>query len=353
LPTAKPALIAQSGLALFLGRGNSMKALNNIFLRAQQNPKHIVLAEGEDPRIITAAVNSVARGFAKITLLGTHKRVLLEAKRLNLSLEGLNIIDPKTSPDKQAYAKTLYQLRQHKGMTAEQADHLTDHSLYFAQLMVHLGDADGSVAGAVYTTGDTVRTALQIIGKAPTSQIVSSFFLMMLCQPFHALQGGVIFSDCALLIDPDADQLKEIALSAALSAETLLQEPARVAMLSFSTSGSASHPAVDKVVEATAKIRLSRPDLIIDGDVQLDAAIIPSIAERKIADSQVKGRANVLVFPSLEAGNIGYKLAERIGQAEAIGPILQGLKKPANDLSRGCNANDILNVIAITVVQAQ
>jgi phosphate acetyltransferase len=330
-----------------------MKALNNIFDRAKSNPKHIVLAEGEDPRIISAAVNCVAQSIASITLLGSRQRIAREAKSLNVSLIDINIVDPKTATNKAEYGQALYQLRKAKGMSEEQALEFIDHPLYYAQLMVHLGDADGSVAGAVYTTGDTVRTALQIIGKSETGSIVSSFFLMMLCQPFHEMKGGVIFSDCALVIDPDANQLAEIAQSAAKSAEALLQEPAKVSMLSFSTNGSAKHPAVDKVVAATALVRSQNPQLMIDGEGQLDAAIVPQISAKKVTDSQVNGRANVLVFPSLEAGNIGYKLAERIGKAEAIGPILQGLKKPANDLSRGCSAQDVFNVVAITVIQAQ
>ena len=231
-----------------------MKALNNIFERACLSPKHIVLAEGEDPRIIEAAVSCIEKAIATITVLGNPERIEREAKRLNLNLDKINIIDPKYAENKQRYAQCLFELRKAKGMSEAQALVLVDHPLYYAQLMVHLGDADGSVAGAVYTTGDTVRTALQIIGKAENSAIVSSFFLMMLCQPFHEMQGGVIFSDCALLIDPDAKQLSEIALSAANSAQTLLQEPARVSMLSFSTNGSAKHPAVDKVVEATALV---------------------------------------------------------------------------------------------------
>jgi len=330
-----------------------MKALNNILAKAKSNPKKIVLAEGEDPRVISGAVRSTKAGLAQIILLGDPLVIGDEAAKLGLDLTAIEIVNPVVSQKREAYAQALFNLRKAKGMSETQAYELSANPLYFAQLMVHLDQADGSVAGAVYSTGDTVRTALQIIGKSEHSAIVSSFFLMMLCQPFHELKGGVIFSDCALIIDPDAQQLAEIAQSAAQSAQTLLEEPARVSMLSFSTSGSASHSAVDKVVEATNIVRSRLPDLMIDGDIQLDAAIVPQISRRKVADSQVKGRSNVLVFPSLEAGNIGYKIAERIGKAEAIGPILQGLKKPANDLSRGCSSDDIVNVIAITVVQAQ
>jgi phosphate acetyltransferase len=330
-----------------------MRALNNIFSRAQANPKRIVLAEGEDPRIIAAGAQSATQGYASITLLGSKERINKEAEQLAVSLDNITIIDPSRSGDRARYAQALYNRRKEKGMSIEQATELVEHPLYFAQLMVHLGDADGSVAGAVYTTGDTVRTALQIIGKAADSKIVSSFFLMMMCQPFHELKGGIIFSDCALIIDPDAQQLAEIALSAAASAQALLEQEPKISMLSFSTNGSAKHPAVDKVSTATAIVKQRNPNLKIDGEVQLDAAIVPDIASKKLTNSQVNGQSNVLVFPSLEAGNIGYKLAERIGKAEAIGPILQGLNKPANDLSRGCKAQDVVNVIAITVIQAQ
>lgn len=330
-----------------------MKALNNIFQRAIQAPKRVVLAEGEDPRVLEAATIASKRGIAEITLLGNGDNIRALAAENNFDMGAVSLIDPTQSGERDRYANALYQLRQAKGMTPEQADNLVQNPLYYAQMMVHLEDADGSVAGAVFTTADVVRSAIQIIGMSPSARMVSSFFLMMLCKPFHKLKGGVIFSDCGLVIDPDTQQLAQIAMSAANSAQTLLNEDPRVAMLSFSTSGSAKHSAVDKVVEATALVKQQHPDLCIDGDVQLDAAIVAEIAELKVDQSKTKGKANVLVFPNLEAGNIGYKLAERIGQADAIGPILQGLAKPANDLSRGCSANDVVNVIAITVVQSQ
>lgn len=330
-----------------------MKALNNIFKRAADSPRKVVLAEGEDPRIIEAGSLAAEKGIASVVLLGNVSKILSKADHLNINAQHLDIIDPVDSIKADDYAAKLFELRRAKGMTEEQAAELIKDPLHYAQMMVHLGDADGSVAGAVYTTGDTVRSAIQIIGMAEGASMVSSFFLMMLCQPFHDLKGGVIFSDCGLVINPDEKQLAQIAMSAANSARTLLGEEPRVAMLSFSTSGSATHAAVDKVVTATSLVKEVMPDLAIDGDVQLDAAIVASIAERKVEHSETHGKANVLVFPNLEAGNIGYKLAERIGKADAIGPILQGLRKPANDLSRGCDVNDVLNVIAITVVQSQ
>lgn len=330
-----------------------MKALNNIFKRASEDPRRVVLAEGEDPRIIEAAVTATARGIADVTLLGNVANIEAQAAELGLDLQAIALLDPAVSVATQRYAEAFYELRKAKGMTLEKAAELMQDPLHYAQMMVHLDDADGSVCGAVYTTGDTVRAAIQIIGMAENASMISSFFLMMLCEPFHELKGGVIFSDCGLVIDPNKEQLAQIAMSASNSARTLLEEEPRVAMLSFSTSGSASHAAVDKVVEATEIVKHHMPDLAIDGDVQLDAAIVSEIAERKVPESATQGKANVLVFPNLEAGNIGYKLAERIGKADAIGPILQGLKKPANDLSRGCNANDVVNVIAITVVQSQ
>jgi phosphate acetyltransferase len=330
-----------------------MKAINRIIEQARHSPMRIVLSEAEDPRVLQAAQRASSEGIARILLVGDATRIREAAARFDVDLNGMELVDPATSALAPLYADELFALRSKKGMTLQQAQSEILNPLCFANLMVRLGHADGSVSGAVNTTADVVRNAIQIIGIAPSFELVSSFFLMMLCEPFHTLKGGLIFSDCALVVEPDAAQLAEIAMAAADSAKSLLMDEPRVAMLSFSTSGSAHHAAVDKVVNATHIVQERRPHLAIDGDVQLDAAIVSEIALRKVKHSQVEGHANVLVFPSLEAGNIGYKLAERIGGAKAIGPLLQGLRKPANDLSRGCSADDIYYVTAVTAVQAQ
>ncbi len=330
-----------------------MKAINRIIDRARANPGRIVLCEGDDPRVLQAALRATREGTARIVLVGERGKIQKLAEDEAIDLSGMETIDPADSPLTAAYAQELFKLREKKGMTLEQAQQEVLKPLCFANLMVRLGDADGSVAGAVHTTGDVVRNAIQIIGVDKSFKLVSSFFLMMLCEPFHSLKGGLIFSDCGLVVDPNAEELANIAMAAADSASALLAEDPRVAMLSFSTSGSAKHAAVTKVVEAARMVKGQRPGLAIDEDVQLDAAIVADIANRKLPDSQVKGKANVLIFPNLEAGNIGYKLAERVGGAVAIGPLLQGLAKPANDLSRGCSAEDVFHVIAVTVVQAQ
>jgi len=330
-----------------------MKPIYRIIDRARANPRRIVLCEAEDPRILQAAARAMRERIARIVLVGNPRRIADAAAQQDIDLAGMTLLGPETSALAPSFAQQLYALRSKKGMTLDEARNEVLKPLCFANLMVRLGHADGAVSGAVHTTADVVRHALQLIGPAPSCKQVSSFFLMMLCEPFHSLKGGMIFSDCALVVDPDADALAGIAQAAADSARALLMEEPRVAMLSFSTHGSAQHAQVDKVVTATAKVRAACPDLAIDGDVQLDAAIVAEIAQRKVPDSQTAGRANVLVFPSLEAGNIGYKLAERLGGAKAIGPMLQGLKKPANDLSRGCSEDDVFHVIAVTVVQAQ
>ncbi|KGB90904.1 phosphate acetyltransferase [Burkholderia multivorans] len=330
-----------------------MKALDRILESARRRPMRIALSEADDPRVLAAAARATRDGIAHIVLVGPRATILAAAARDGVSLDGMTLVDPAASASRDMYADTLHALRKNKGMTADVARDAVLNPLCHANLMVRLGDADGSVAGAVHATADVVRAAIQLIGVDPAFRLVSSFFLMMLCEPFHTIKGGLIFSDCALVVDPDAEQLAEIAMAAADSAQALLGETPRVAMLSFSTSGSAHHAAVDKVTAATERVRAQRPTLAIDGDVQLDAAIVAEIAERKIVHSQVGGHANVLVFPSLEAGNIGYKLAERIGRAKAVGPLLQGLRRPANDLSRGCSADDVYHVIAATTVQAQ
>ena len=329
-----------------------MKALNRIIEQAQSAPARIALSEGDDARVLEAAVRATREGIARIILVGDRARSTALAAERGLPLDGIEFHDPSDAPTQAELAQTLFELRSKKGMTAEQAEIAARDPLICANLLVRTGRADGTVSGAVRTTADVVRNAIQVIGVNPSFKLVSSFFLMMMCEPFHTLKGGLIFSDCGLVVDPNASELSEIAMAAADSARDLLMEEPRVAMLSFSTSGSARHAAVDKVVEASRLVKAQRPNLAIDEDVQLDAAIVAEIANRKLPQSQVKGKANVLIFPNLEAGNIGYKLAERVGGAVAIGPLLQGLAKPANDLSRGCSAEDVFHVIAVTVVQS-
>ncbi|QEA37617.1 phosphate acetyltransferase [Pistricoccus aurantiacus] len=329
-----------------------MQALEHIMQRAKKAKRHIVLCEGDDARVLEAATRAAKDGLARITLVGDRTAIEKTAAEINRDLAAVEVLDPQEAALADELAEALFQLRQKKGMTQDKARQEVLKPLVFADLMVREGHADGSVAGAVHTTADVVRSAIQLVGVKPGTPLVSSFFLMILEEPHHPRQGGMIFSDCGLVIAPNAQELANIALAAADSAKALLDEEPRVAMLSFSTSGSAKHPAVDKVVEAARQVKAERPGLAIDEDVQLDAAIVPDIARRKLPESRVKGEANVLVFPSLEAGNIGYKLAERIGGAKAIGPLLQGLAKPANDLSRGCSAEDVYNVIAVTAVQA-
>jgi phosphate acetyltransferase len=330
-----------------------MKALNRIIDQARQTQGRIALSESEDPRILQAAARATRQKIARITLIGDPARIRAAAAQAGVSLDDIILYDPRTDPGQGALAEALFKLRRHKGLTEAQAVDLAREPLTCAHLLVRTGQVDGTVNGAVRTTADVVRTAIQILGVRPGFKLVSSFFLMMLCEPFHSLKGGLIFSDCGLVVDPDAEALAEIAMAASDSARQLLMEAPRVAMLSFSTSGSAKHRSVDKVVEASRRVKAERPELAIDEDVQLDAAIVAEIANRKLPESKVKGNANVLIFPNLEAGNIGYKLAERVGGAVAIGPLLQGLAKPANDLSRGCSAEDVFHVIAVTVVQGQ
>ncbi len=324
--------------------GNNL--IEHIKSKAASIKKTIVLPESNDERVLKAADIINREGIAKVIVLGNEDEIRSEAQKLNLNLQGVRIIDPKKSDMSSDFANIFYNLRKSKGITIEEARETVKDNLYFGAMLVREGMADGSVAGSASPTANVLRAAIQCVGMPEGISIVSSLFLMIFPDRVFS------FADCAVVPNPDAPQLADIAISTADNHKKLTGEEPYVAMLSFSTKGSAKHELIDKVVEATNLAKEKRPDLNIDGELQFDAAIVDSVGRKKAPDSPVAGRANVLIFPDLQAGNIGYKIAQRLGGAEAIGPIVQGLKKPLFDLSRGCSVDDIVNTAAIAVLMA-
>ena len=330
-----------------------MKLSQLIREKAKKNPKIIVLPEGEEPRMIKAADTIIHEGFASLILLGREENIKSKARELRVELPNeIKIINPKDSEKLKEYAESYYQIRKNKGVNLDEAYKLLENPLYFGALMVYHDDADGLVAGSINATGDVFRPALQTIKTAPGINIVSSSFVMVVPDCPYGEKGIIVFADCALNPEPNAEQLADVAIASAATGKALVGFEPKVAMLSFSTKGSAKHPLVDKVTQATKIAKEKKPELLIDGELQADAALIPSIGQRKAPNSKIAGKANVLIFPDLNSGNIAYKLIERLAKAEAIGPVSQGMRKPVNDLSRGCSAEDIVNVVAITVLQA-
>lgn len=333
-------------------KGEGMSFVEQLKARARACKKTIVLPETSDIRTIEAAAKVIKEDIANVILVGNKEEILSRAGENDLSKA--SFVDPTNFDRFDEYVEKLVELRRKKGMNEEKAAHLLrDNGLYFGCMMVKLGDADGMVAGAINSSADVLRAALQILKTAPGTRIVSAFFLVIVPNCDMGANGAFIFSDAGLNQTPSASELADIAEQSALSFKLLVDEEPMVAMLSHSTKGSATHPDVDKVIEATQIVKAEYPDLVVDGELQADAAIVPEVAAAKAPGSDVAGHANVLVFPSLDAANIGYKLVQRLAKAEAYGPVTQGISKPVNDLSRGCCADDIVGVVAITAIQAQ
>ena len=330
-----------------------MSFIDGLKDKAKQSIKTIILTESEDKRVLEAAQKVKKEGFANIILIGNEEDANKLAKENNIDISGIPVINPETSDKFDEYANAFYELRKAKGMTEDKAKEMLKDNMYFGTMMVKEGDADGLVSGACHSTANTLRPALQILKTAPGTKLVSAFFLMVVPDCKYGENGIFIFGDSGLVENPTADELSEIAISSSKSFEQLTGKESKVAMLSYSTYGSAHSELTEKVVEATKLLKEKMPNLICDGELQLDAAIIPEINASKAPGSPLKGEANTLIFPNLDAGNIGYKLVQRLAKAEAYGPLCQGIAKPVNDLSRGCNSDDIVGVVAITAVQAQ
>lgn len=330
-----------------------MSFIDEIKNRAKRDIKTIVLPEASDIRTIEATSCVLKEGFSNIVLIGNEEEINKLAKVNNFDISKAKIVNPLNSDRYNNYVKEFYELRKEKGMTIEKAKELLLDPVYFGMMMVKIGEADGLISGAIHSSSDTLRPALQILKTAPNTKLVSAFFVMVVPNCEYGENGTFVFGDSGLNENPDSDKLSEIAISSANSFELLTGKTAKVAMLSYSTIGSAHSELTEKVVEATKIVKEKLPNLLVDGELQLDAAIIPEIAKSKAPESKVAGKANVLIFPDLNAGNIGYKLVQRLAKAEAYGPLCQGISKPVNDLSRGCSAKDIEGVIAITCVQAQ
>ena len=331
-----------------------MKFIDEIKARAKQDVKTIVLQESRDKRTLIAAAQVLKEGTAKIVMVGDEEKIRDGAHWLDVELDGISVVNPETSPKLDEYVNLLYELRKKKGMTLESArEQLLNNYIMFGVMMVKCKDADGMVAGCCHATADVLRPSLQILKTAPGTELVSGFFILDVPNCEYGANGTFLFADCGLNQDPNSEEMAAIAHSSSKSFRNLVGGDPIIAMLSHSTKGSAKHPLVDKVVEATRIAHEKYPQLVIDGELQTDAAIVPEVAKSKAPGSDVAGKANVLVFPNLDCGNISYKLVQRLAKAEAYGPMLQGLSSPVNDLSRGCSAEDITGVIALTAVQAQ